>query len=152
VLWQLSSDLYSRGVATTTAIEARTPGLPSLRQLVDGRGFQIAMVLIILSNTVVMATDFHGDAASQDYSRSLQALNIAFTGLFAIEMLVRILAYGPVGYLRDPMNDFDAIVVILSLVEAGFEIDYLTSESSNGDVNLNLGVTRDAPSPSLQIR
>ena len=70
-----------------------------------------------------MGIEFHGDESSKQYKRTLQFLNWAFTSLFAIEMILRIAAYGPIGYFRDTMNWFDAAVVIVSLVEVGMDVD-----------------------------
>jgi hypothetical protein len=38
-----------------------------------------------------------------------------FTGIFAIEIIIKITAYGK-GYFRDGWNAFDFVIVILSVV------------------------------------
>ena len=53
-------------------------------------------------------------------------MNIFFTLVFTFEMIVKIIGLGLHDYLKDPMNIFDGVIVILSLSESLF------SESTNG--------------------
>ena len=39
--------------------------------------------------------------------------NIIFSGIFAIEMLLKIVAEGPFGYMSNGFNVFDGVIVIL---------------------------------------
>lgn len=39
--------------------------------------------------------------------------NIVFSAVFAIEMLLKIIAEGPFGYISNGFNVFDGIVVVL---------------------------------------
>lgn len=36
-----------------------------------------------------------------------------FTSMFALEMLLKLLACGPLGYIRNPYNIFDGIIVVI---------------------------------------
>lgn len=47
-------------------------------------------------------------------------MNLTFTIIFAIEMFLKLIAYTPLGYLKDTMNIFDGGIVILSLAELLF--------------------------------
>lgn len=40
--------------------------------------------------------------------------------MFTIELGLKLLGYGVIGYIKDPMNIFDAIIVALSLVDIFF--------------------------------
>ncbi len=40
-----------------------------------------------------------------------------FTSFFAFEMILKIISFGPLNYIRDPLNAFDGIIVILSFIE-----------------------------------
>jgi presenilin-like A22 family membrane protease len=44
-------------------------------------------------------------------------LNFTFTGIFIWELVIKVAALGPMGYIRDPMNDFDCIIVIFSIID-----------------------------------
>ena len=47
----------------------------------------------------------------------LDAASAAFTYLFTAECCLKLLGYGLAGFLGDGMNAFDAVVVVLSLVD-----------------------------------
>ncbi|KAK2147917.1 hypothetical protein LSH36_529g01024 [Paralvinella palmiformis] len=47
----------------------------------------------------------------------LEYSNIIFSALFALEMLLKVLAEGPFGYIQNGFNVFDGFIVILSVVE-----------------------------------
>lgn len=36
-----------------------------------------------------------------------------FTSLFALEMLLKLLVYGPFGYIKNPYNIFDGVIVVI---------------------------------------
>lgn len=46
-------------------------------------------------------------------TNALEISNIVFTSMFALEMLLKLLACGPLGYIRNPYNIFDGIVVVI---------------------------------------
>ena len=82
-------------------------------------------------NTVVLALDNYKITKKAD--RLLIKANVIFTVIFAIEMVVKILAFGVLGYVRDSFNLFDGILVIISLV--GMIIEAL-SEGGSGGTNV----------------
>jgi len=43
----------------------------------------------------------------------LEYSNLIFSFLFAVEMLLKIVADGPFGYIRDGFNVFDGFIVVL---------------------------------------
>ena len=43
----------------------------------------------------------------------LEYSNLFFSVLFAVEMLLKIVADGPFGYIRDGFNVFDGFIVVL---------------------------------------
>lgn len=52
----------------------------------------------------------------------LTQINVYFTVIFALEMVFKIIAFGVKGYVRDPFNLFDGILVMISLVGMAIEI------------------------------
>lgn len=48
-----------------------------------------------------------------ELTNALEISNIVFTSMFALEMLLKLLACGPLGYIRNPYNIFDGIVVVI---------------------------------------
>ena len=53
--------------------------------------------------------------------------------MFTFEMLLKILAYGPLTYLSDWYNVFDAAIVTVSLVEFGL---YMSESASPTNLNV----------------
>ena len=43
----------------------------------------------------------------------LETVNVIFISIFAIEMLIKIAAFGPYGYIKDAYNLFDGVIVIV---------------------------------------
>lgn len=108
------------------------PGSSRLRLRLEHRQrFDLLMTALVVLNTLCLAMEFYGTAATAEYLDTLQGLNWALTGAFVAEMVLRILAYGPIGYCLDPMNLFDAAVVLISLVEVALTI--VASAASSGD-------------------
>ncbi len=66
-------------------------------------------------------------------SKKLQYINYSFAGLFTLEALFKIIAYGP-SYFRDNWNKFDFLVVSLTLI--GVILDLSTSIQFGGKITL----------------
>lgn len=49
----------------------------------------------------------------EELTNALEISNIVFTSLFALEMLLKVLVYGPFGYIKNPYNIFDGIIVVI---------------------------------------
>ena len=59
---------------------------------------------------------------SPTYASVLNIGNMVFTGFFCIEMAMKLFALHFFEYLCDAFNIFDAVVVILSIVEIALEV------------------------------
>merc|ERR1719247_2971244 len=79
--------------------------------------FNNMIMIFIVLNTIVMASEHHGQPdwlmTSQEF------LNYIFTAVFLLEMILKLVGLGFQEYTRDTMNCFDAIIVIASLCELG---------------------------------
>ena len=51
---------------------------------------------------------------------TIKNASLSFTYIFIIEMGLKIIGNGPIGYIRDPMNILDGLVVLLSIIELIF--------------------------------
>ncbi|EDO46797.1 predicted protein, partial [Nematostella vectensis] len=69
---------------------------------------------LILLNTVVLTMYYHG--MPDDLTFVLDILNAIFTGLFILEMIVKIFAFGLVKYICNKWNLFDSVIIITSAV------------------------------------
>ncbi|KAK0098542.1 hypothetical protein PV326_007002 [Microctonus aethiopoides] len=86
-----------------------------IKKLVEHKYFQQGILLAILINTLSMGIEYHNQP--EELTVIVEISNIVFSAVFAIEMLLKIIAEGPFGYISNGFNVFDGIVVVLSVVE-----------------------------------
>ena len=77
--------------------------------------FELAILLVILFNTLLMALDGYGNPAMME--TSLAHLNTVCTVVFILEAAIKISALHFSEYLREPWNVFDFSIVLLSVVD-----------------------------------
>jgi len=81
----------------------------------EHRYFNNFFLSLIYINTVLMAMEHHG--MSQQLINALTIANLAFTGLFTIEISIKLIGSGLWDFCNDNFNIFDAIIVFFALVE-----------------------------------
>ncbi|XP_015238661.1 PREDICTED: voltage-dependent R-type calcium channel subunit alpha-1E-like isoform X3 [Cyprinodon variegatus] len=86
-----------------------------LWHFVASPSFEYTVLVMIALNTVVLMMKYH--SAPTAYDAVLKHLNTAFTVLFSMECILKILAFGFVNYFRDTWNIFDFITVLGSITE-----------------------------------
>uniref|UniRef100_A0A672JP05 Voltage-dependent N-type calcium channel subunit alpha n=1 Tax=Salarias fasciatus TaxID=181472 RepID=A0A672JP05_SALFA len=91
--------------------------------------FEYAIMTLIALNTVVLMMKFYG--APDLYESMLKYLNILFTSLFTLECILKIIAFNPLNYLKEPWNVFDFVTVIGSIT------DILVTEINDKMINLS---------------
>lgn len=82
-----------------------------VKVLVDQKYFQQGILLAILINTLSMGIEYHDQPA--ELTAIVETSNIVFSGIFAIEMLLKVIAEGPFRYIANGFNVFDGVIVIL---------------------------------------
>ncbi|XP_038136004.1 voltage-dependent T-type calcium channel subunit alpha-1G isoform X4 [Cyprinodon tularosa] len=87
----------------------------TFKKIVDSDYFGRGIMIAILINTLSMGIEYHQQPV--ELTNALEISNIVFTSLFALEMILNILVYGPFGYIKDPYNIFDGIIVVISVWE-----------------------------------
>ncbi|KAK6329459.1 hypothetical protein J4Q44_G00014370 [Coregonus suidteri] len=87
----------------------------TFRKIVDSKYFGRGIMIAILINTLSMGIEYHEQP--EELTNVLEISNIVFTSLFALEMLLKMLVYGPFGYIKNPYNIFDGIIVVISVWE-----------------------------------
>ncbi|XP_041860296.1 voltage-dependent L-type calcium channel subunit alpha-1D [Melanotaenia boesemani] len=83
--------------------------------VVNSTGFEYVMFVLIILNTLCLAIQHHGQSHLFNYAMDI--LNMVFTGVFTVEMIFKLIAFKPRGYVGDAWNVFDALVVIGSVVD-----------------------------------
>lgn len=78
---------------------------------VDHNWFQRFILFCILTNTFSMGIEFHSQP--EMLTKTVEISNLIFSIIFAIEMILKLLAYGFFRYISDGFNVFDGLIVIL---------------------------------------
>ncbi|KAL4640765.1 voltage-dependent L-type calcium channel subunit alpha-1C isoform X1 [Arapaima gigas] len=98
--------------------------------VVNSTYFEYLMFILILLNTICLAMQHHGQSMS--FNKAMNVLNMLFTGLFTVEMILKLIAFKPRGYFSDPWNVFDFLIVIGSIIDVILsEINPADSTSSS---------------------
>ncbi|KAF1372356.1 hypothetical protein PFLUV_G00264410 [Perca fluviatilis] len=83
--------------------------------VVNSTYFEYLMFTLILLNTICLAMQHHGQ--TKNFNDAMNILNMLFTGLFTVEMILKLIAFKPRGYFSDPWNVFDFLIVIGSIID-----------------------------------
>ncbi|KAH0506818.1 Sodium channel protein type 9 subunit alpha [Microtus ochrogaster] len=75
----------------------------------------LAITICIVLNTLFMAMEHH--PMTDEFKNVLAVGNLIFTGIFAAEMVLKLIAMDPYEYFQVGWNIFDSLIVTLSLVE-----------------------------------
>ncbi|XP_065366192.1 voltage-dependent T-type calcium channel subunit alpha-1G isoform X2 [Calliphora vicina] len=86
-----------------------------VKRLVEHKYFQQGILLAILINTLSMGIEYHKQP--EELTVIVETSNIVFSAIFAVEMLLKVVAEGPFRYIANGFNVFDGIIVILSAIE-----------------------------------
>ncbi|KAM3618143.1 uncharacterized protein V6R79_016208 [Siganus canaliculatus] len=101
--------------------------------IINSTGFEYVMFVLILLNTVTLAVQHYEQ--SKNFSYIMDILNMVFTGLFTVEMLLKLLALRLRHYFVDAWNSFDALIVVGSVV------DIVVTEFSSGEDSSRVSIT-----------
>uniref|UniRef100_A0AAY4EDL1 Voltage-dependent T-type calcium channel subunit alpha n=1 Tax=Denticeps clupeoides TaxID=299321 RepID=A0AAY4EDL1_9TELE len=83
--------------------------------IVESKYFNRGIMIAILINSISMGIEHHEQP--EELTNILEICNIVFTSMFALEMILKITAFGCFNYLRNPYNIFDGIIVVISVCE-----------------------------------
>ncbi|XP_034056733.1 voltage-dependent L-type calcium channel subunit alpha-1C isoform X19 [Gymnodraco acuticeps] len=98
--------------------------------VVNSTYFEYLMFTLILLNTICLAMQHHGQ--TKGFNDAMNILNMLFTGLFTVEMILKLIAFKPRHYFVDAWNTFDALIVVGSIVDIAItEVNPADSSSSS---------------------
>ena len=80
----------------------------------DHNWFQRFILFCILTNTFSMGIEYHSQP--ELLTRTVEVSNLVFSMIFAVEMILKLSAYGFFRYISDGFNVFDGLIVILRYV------------------------------------
>ncbi|XP_026218632.1 voltage-dependent L-type calcium channel subunit alpha-1C isoform X2 [Anabas testudineus] len=103
--------------------------------VVNSTYFEYLMFTLILLNTICLAMQHHGQ--TKNFTDAMNILNMLFTGLFTVEMILKLIAFKPRGYFSDPWNVFDFLIVIGSIIDVILsEINGLQNSEENARISI----------------
>lgn len=70
-----------------------------------------------------MGIEYHNQP--EELTVFVEMSNIVFSAIFAVEMLLKVVAEGPFKYIANGFNVFDGIIVVLRLVSIKFILKYV---------------------------
>lgn len=82
-----------------------------VKRMVEHKYFQQGILLAILINTLSMGIEYHNQP--EELTVIVETSNVVFSAIFAVEMLLKIVAEGPFRYIANGFNVFDGVIVIL---------------------------------------
>ncbi|CAH6787731.1 voltage-dependent L-type calcium channel subunit alpha-1S [Phodopus roborovskii] len=117
--------------------------------LVTSSYFEYLMFALIMLNTVCLGMQHYNQSEQMNHVSDI--LNVAFTIIFTLEMVLKLIAFKPRGYFGDPWNVFDFLIVIGSIIDVILsEIDTFLA-SSGGLYCLGGGCGNVDPDESARI-
>uniref|UniRef100_A0A4X2M905 Voltage-dependent L-type calcium channel subunit alpha n=1 Tax=Vombatus ursinus TaxID=29139 RepID=A0A4X2M905_VOMUR len=110
--------------------------------VVNSTYFEYLMFVLILLNTICLAMQHYGQSCL--FKIAMNILNMLFTGLFTVEMILKLIAFKPKGYFSDPWNVFDFLIVIGSIIDvilSETNIPLSTQSPGNAEENSRISIT-----------
>ncbi|XP_067286905.1 calcium channel, voltage-dependent, L type, alpha 1D subunit, a isoform X13 [Pseudorasbora parva] len=101
--------------------------------VVNSTGFEYIMFVLILLNTICLAVQHYGQSDLFNYVMDI--LNMVFTAVFTVEMVLKLIAFKPRHYFTDAWNTFDALIVVGSVV------DIAITEVNNTEDSARISIT-----------
>ncbi|XP_056158125.1 calcium channel, voltage-dependent, L type, alpha 1D subunit, a [Lampris incognitus] len=115
--------------------------------VVNSTGFEYIMFVLIMLNTLCLAVQHYGQSALFNYVMDI--LNMVFTAVFTVEMVLKLIAFKPRHYFTDAWNTFDALIVVGSVVDIAItEVNKLVEPTEIPQVD-ELGNTEDSARISI---
>mmetsp|Transcript_7040 Transcript_7040/g.10352 ORF Transcript_7040/g.10352 Transcript_7040/m.10352 type:complete len:1813 (+) Transcript_7040:1-5439(+) len=103
-------------------------------KLIETNWFDLIIAVLIIINVIFMALEH--DNMDQTFTTTLSIANIVLSQFFLVESIIKLIGWGFKQYLRDPWNDFDLFVVILS------ELGIVLSQFDNSTIAINPTILR----------
>ncbi|XP_041859710.1 voltage-dependent L-type calcium channel subunit alpha-1D [Melanotaenia boesemani] len=102
----------------------KNPSQLKFWRIINSSQFEYIMFVLILGNTLTLAVQHYEQ--SKLFTSIMDILNMIFTVVFTIEMIIKLMALRAHHYFIDPWNSFDALIVV------GSVLDIAVSEFSGG--------------------
>ncbi len=88
-----------------------------LKNFVNGKRFELFILLVILCNAVILGL-LTSSSIAYETQVNLVGLDYLCLGIFVVEMVLKMIANGR-GFFKDGWNVFDLAIIIISVIPAG---------------------------------
>ena len=85
-------------------------------RIVCSAPFNILITILIILNTYFLASYRYDE--SVEYTELKQAFDNFFVAMFTIELVLKLVGFGPRAFVKDKLNIFDTVIVAISFLEA----------------------------------
>uniref|UniRef100_A0A3Q2Q1X0 Voltage-dependent L-type calcium channel subunit alpha n=1 Tax=Fundulus heteroclitus TaxID=8078 RepID=A0A3Q2Q1X0_FUNHE len=105
----------------------KNPSQLKFWRIINSSQFEYVMFVLILGNTLTLAIQHYEQ--SKLFTSVMDILNMIFTVVFTIEMIIKLMALRAHHYFIDPWNSFDALIVVgsvLDIVVSEFSVSFFS--------------------------
>ena len=88
------------------------------KKIESSQNFIIPMMILVFANAFILSLEYYGMSATMEIT--LMKINLAFTFIFIVEIIVKCVALGIKTFCRDSMNYIDTFIIIFSITELIF--------------------------------
>ena len=85
-------------------------------EVIDNPRFDPFILFVIVLNTFTLALDKHPQF-NDTLLEALGYINYCFTAIFTAEVVLKVIGLGLFAFFRDSMNQFDCLIVVISIAE-----------------------------------
>uniref|UniRef100_A0A8D0L7R1 Voltage-dependent L-type calcium channel subunit alpha n=1 Tax=Sphenodon punctatus TaxID=8508 RepID=A0A8D0L7R1_SPHPU len=104
--------------------------------------FEYLMFFLITLNTICLGMQHYNQ--SEEMNHASDILNVAFTVIFTVEMILKLMAFKAKGYFGDPWNVFDFLIVIGSIIDvilSEIDVSGLVVPTPDSEDNSRVSIT-----------
>jgi hypothetical protein len=120
--WLETQEMMLRSAPQVVVPEPQSRVRRALFRFCTHRGFELAILVVIFANIVVLALEHRNQ--SKFFDDFLATANLVFVAIFTAEAVLKMFAMGPIWYLRGHWNKFDLFIVLASILNLVFQIGF----------------------------
>ncbi|CAK6963854.1 voltage-dependent L-type calcium channel subunit alpha-1D isoform X1 [Scomber scombrus] len=110
----------------------KNPSQLKFWKIINSSQFEYVMFVLILGNTLTLAIQHYEQ--SKLFTSVMDVLNMIFTVIFTVEMIIKLLALRAHHYFIDPWNSFDALIVVGSVLDIA--VSEFSGKGESGKVSI----------------
>lgn len=113
-------------------MDKRSPVRQAVFRVVDRKSFDLVILVLIVAASITMALETPGNMARESFKNRMEIVDVCFTAVFLLELILKVVAMGFVGdegaYLNDPWNVIDGAIVLFGVANSILAFTVTSSE------------------------